>query len=67
MLDGELSFNNRPQEKLKCRSLLLTGPGGGIGHALHREFKSECGEREIRPGSYALMRVHEWRAVGFLS
>lgn len=24
--DGELRFNNRPQEKLKKRSLLLTGP-----------------------------------------
>ena len=28
----EPQFNNRPQEKLKWRSLLLTGPGGSTRH-----------------------------------
>lgn len=48
MLDGELSFNNGPQEKLKCPSLLLTGPGGGTGHALwgHTGSSSQSAERE---------------------
>lgn len=31
--DGEPCFNKRPQEKLKYRSLLLTGPGGSTQQA----------------------------------
>lgn len=56
MPEGELSFNHRPQEKLKEKLIThrswrtytayLAGP--------HGEVKAECRQREEGPGAHAL-------------
>ena len=56
MPDGALWFDNRPQEKLKWRSLLPTGAGGSTWHASrgpHEEVKAECRQKEAGPGAHA--------------
>ena len=59
--DGESSFNNRPQEKLKQRSLLLARSKGS-----HREVKAECKEsREAGLGAHVFIRVCGQSGLGF--
>lgn len=56
--DGELPFNNRPQEKLKKRSLLLTGLGGSTRNALRIDIrKSGQKAHRDRTGCHAFNRV----------
>lgn len=55
MLDGELLFKNRPQEKLE-RNLPLTGSGGSL-KGPHREAKVGRGQREAGPGAHSFIRV----------
>lgn len=58
--DCESQFNQRPQEKLKERGLLLTGPGRSPRHdARGHEVKSRQGGggESNRTGAHAFMRV----------
>lgn len=59
MQNDKLWFNNRPQEKLGYRSLLLTGLGGSTwdaskGH-MGRSRPSTDTYREIGPGHMSLL------------
>lgn len=70
MLDGELWFSNGPQEKLKRRSLLVTGPEGSPQHTSrgHTEGQGRVQrERKAAPGARAFVGARGWNALGFLS
>ena len=54
MLDGELPFNKRPQEKLKWGSLCLTGPGGSPGLAWRAMWGSQGRAQGKSPSGWGM-------------
>ena len=69
MPGGEPGFSNRPQEKLKQRSSLLTSPGGSTRTPQRGTWGGQGtvqAERVTRPGAHVFIRVHRWRAWGSL-
>ena len=65
VLEAELRFNSKSQEKRKQRNLLLTGPGAGI-HGMPCEATQGCqGSVQTAEGSrtHGFIRAHGWSAV----
>ena len=55
LLGGEPWFNNRPQEKLKWRRLLLTSPGGSGLIGPHKAVEAGCTQTETQELRYMLL------------
>lgn len=67
MLNGESEFENRSQENLKYRSLLLIGPRGSTQRARGTTEETQGKvqtEKVIGSTGHAFIRIHVWSALG---